>query len=511
MRITLFALSFLFCSLAKAQQQFQLPVAADEYYQNNSIPNPSTLIPVKKGDQLVITPKVEKAKHKHYFLNGLLKSIGTGLLTYKTTKTVTGNDKQLATVAHQGIGLTLATSIAAGTPDYLRAFKHRRYPEAIYSFYNKNKELVSNHIIKLKGKNKKPVNVTAAQDGYISVRLLNKDKVLPNGYFDVKVTSPNIKSKSTNGPVANSFGNEDPIDPDLGEDADMVLDMGGVVYSFYDEDGDGYMDKVAWDNSAGGVSILSLSTPYINQSNYETVMSGYNPYSWNNNIDDYLTWYQQEYSNPPTSATATSDSLVNPCLESAKTNLLKSGVSSSLLTGYNANFGGSNPPLKMNYVEDSTVSYNGVSQIAQSFPGADGISWTIKLNPSFGHAASQQMIAAEIAHEIGHFFLASYRTSIQYSDPTEFNRLGTAVGQHEWMIVNMTTDIADLLQKQFGLSYIDAMALALSGYDDVFNNTDTTLANTYKNYIASNFNINFSQVYSIANDYMNGIKGNVCP
>lgn len=70
MRIFLFSISFLFCTLAIGQQHFLVPLTEGSYYQSNSILNQS-LIPVLKGDQLVITPKIAKTKHKHYLLNGL--------------------------------------------------------------------------------------------------------------------------------------------------------------------------------------------------------------------------------------------------------------------------------------------------------------------------------------------------------------------------------------------------------------------------------------------------------
>ncbi len=440
MRTTLFIPLFLFCFLAKAQKQFIVPVTDDNYYQNSSPLSQTIKIPVKKGDQLIITPKIVTPKHKHYLLNGLLKSIGTGFLTYKTTKTITETDKQQVQVAHKGIGLSFATGIAAGTPDYIRAFKHRHYPGAMYSFYNQNKELVSNHIIKLKSKSKKSESIIAPQDGYLQVRLINNGSVLPSGYFDVKLTSHGNKNNSSNQPGTNSFGNDDPIDPDFGEDPDMVVNIGGVWYSFFDNNGDGYMDQVGWD-SGSGVAIMSLTTPFVDQSNYEMVMSYYNPYAWNNNVDDYLTWYQQEYNEPP-SSTAITNSLTNPCLRQLF-DQLKNGALKDLLIAYT----GSEHNLTVQNGQGlpSTV-------LAQTGPGNDNNNIDMKLNEALLITGSTEAAAETMLHEAIHAYFMGTYSSTNYD--------------HTAMLTNYATSMISQMQSIFpNLSYLDAAALVYSGCD----------------------------------------------
>jgi hypothetical protein len=108
-----------------------------------------------------------------------------------------------------------------------------------------------------------------------------------------------------------------------------------------------------------------------------------------------------------------------------------------------------------------------------------------------------------ISHEMVHGFL-------------QMNNLDFTIGSvfavpHKEMLDKWISQTQNLLIEAFGMPANDALALSLSGYDDILTNQVTgAFKQDMINWISSKYSINLIQADAITTQYYNKLKGTIC-
>jgi hypothetical protein len=204
----------------------------------------------------------------------------------------------------------------------------------------------------------------------------------------------------------------------------------------------------------------------------------------------------------------------NPCIVAAKNKLpnINLNIFANSLYFY---------PLSQSYnwkivfeENRNLVDQNGNPREADSYPIISNNEWHISLNPMFWEHANlpnttQETAGVDILHEIIHGFIYIYK------DHFNLNVLNTFTS-HEVMFQNFIAVMSSTLQSSYGISELDAKALALSGLDDVLQK-EYTAAGTlsqynaaYNQFAITHYGISIPNADVIYNQYLNGIKGVKC-
>src|SRR5436189_5700838 len=182
------------------------------------------MLPIMKSDTFNIVPIISFELKRNHFLKGFLKTLGAGAIVYKTNEQMQVDGKG-TTAANKRFGLSLGIGIAAGMPDYIKAFKNKKDPQIIYSLYNKDKLLVSRQVVKWSRK-AKPVTAIAQEDGFLQVSFINGSKQIENAgdlYIDIKQTSE--KSQIDSEGITNTGGGQEQLPP---EEPIYVITIDGI-------------------------------------------------------------------------------------------------------------------------------------------------------------------------------------------------------------------------------------------------------------------------------------------
>lgn len=469
-------------SVSQKQQSFQHLISPASFgpYEKGQVLNESAFLPVKKSDSVFITPQIEKGGRKNFFLKGLLKTVGAGLLANKANRMVTADNKRGGKVSG-GIGLSLGIGLAAGAPDYIKAFSRKGDPQVLVSFYNKEKKLISRQALKWKAGQEKPVKEMASQDGFLQVSFINGGKKIEKvGELKVDVittTSLNFTNKSAVSPTASSArggGETPPHDPDI-----TITGPDGVEYHFYDNDGNGGMDAMTyWDNATGGPVVTNLvDYPSISWNDFGNVIQYYDSYQWPGGIEDYLTWYNEVHSAPPVENYG--DSLINnldslPCFKKVLDSIARLPASDSIgKLMHELNNLGTNHDVSLKFVFNSAMASN-VDGHTNSGGVSNEATNTININTILTNS-SQEYKAITMIHEMLHAYISTITTYhifnpsfsspnwIRIQDLRNQGYVGEALS-HELMARYFIDDMVSSLQQLFpGMDTERATALAWGG------------------------------------------------
>jgi|GEM_PF-5617551 len=176
----------LFGQDTKTTQQLTLPL----YTQNPTDDVSSPLIPVQKGTQFSLQPNFT-VPTKRPFIVKLLKGVGIGVATYQSEKVIEQKSGKYGAAGNNtnwllptGIGITVSAD------KLIPKKSEKTYIQ--YLLYDRNMQLVTNHLIPIK-KTNEPIIITgeAPTDGYLKVQFINTVKNdVTNGSIDINITSP---------------------------------------------------------------------------------------------------------------------------------------------------------------------------------------------------------------------------------------------------------------------------------------------------------------------------------
>jgi hypothetical protein len=479
-------------------QQYRVPASGINPYKTGQTLYQSDLLPIRQSAVFTISPDIEFGRSKHYFFKGLLKTAVAGTVAYKVNQTSAPAIKQETMPGRRGFGLSLGVGLAAGSPDYIKAFGSLRHSKLVYTFYNKKKQPISRKVVKWKGGKTKPVEGIAPEDGFLQVSFINGNKkIMSAGDMFINIHRKN-KGKSKSTQLLNTArggegggGNEDPEDAPL-----ITFDLNGIEISFWDHNHNGEIDGYSYADGNGVV--IGNVTEYGNFYDYNMsdVLTDYNPDQWGD-MDQYLEWYDYYYfdGNEPAPATDTiKNNIIAPCLNNPLTAILNSSNNVIALL-IKSVFGSSS---------SFTLSINQVPYTSQGGPGethlplsiGNGISMIqIDLAKYELDGASQEFTAAAILHEMVHAYLLT-----QPNFPTDLT------AQHEYMLQNYTDTIATALQQLYpSLSSDTAISLAMGGYGGIQNNNPTLWDS-----VVTSHSITDQLISGVNTRHKTGIAGTPC-
>ena len=157
------------------------------------------------------------------------------------------------------------------------------------------------------------------------------------------------------------------------------------------------------------------------------------------------------------------------------------------------------------FMEDNTLVNTDNSPRASSSSVQNGV-WTIRLNPIYGSSnVSKEFWASVVIHELVHGFIAIYKS--QGPPLTQYQ-------SHEFMFQNTIDQMSEFLTENFGLSQVNANALALGGLDQVLTrenaNGDIVFKQQYDAMAQSRYGISLQDALVIRENYKSGSSGTIC-
>lgn len=139
---------------------------------------------------------------------------------------------------------------------------------------------------------------------------------------------------------------------------------------------------------------------------------------------------------------------------------------------------------------------------ASHVASGDPSTWVIEMSGSLDNYPLE-VFGNMISHEMVHGFL-------------QMNNLDFTIGSvfavpHKEMLDKWISQTQNLLIEAFGMPANDALALSLSGYDDILTNQVTgAFKQDMINWISSKYSINLIQADAITTQYYNKLKGTIC-
>lgn len=193
--------------------------------------------------------------------------------------------------------------------------------------------------------------------------------------------------------------------------------------------------------------------------------------------------------------TVTND-LTSPCLDVAESRITNESYKNFLVNLFKGNFDGAGADLNVIFNQAANTMEDGQPSPGQST--VTGSTWTVTLN-NMDTSFSEEYNASVIIHELCHIY-----TTVFYQNNKDSSYLTTLAGQHFFMMQHFTGNIAALLQQSFGMSYTNALSLALDGYGDLWSNPTDSL------YMINKFDITSATQDSIGEGYLEGTLGTKC-
>lgn len=145
-------------------------------------------------------------------------------------------------------------------------------------------------------------------------------------------------------------------------------------------------------------------------------------------------------------------------------------------------------------------------------PNSPGL-YTIHINPYWYNGQlisgvpahpTKEYWASEFIHEVVHTFMMEYNFDDAF--------ISDGLAQHQQMIQYWITHMAQVLENMYNMSSTDATALALAGLGDVLQQGSIASQTQWDTFIFQNYNLHVTDVITIRNDYLTGVKGTInCP
>ena len=211
-------------------------------------------------------------------------------------------------------------------------------------------------------------------------------------------------------------------------------------------------------------------------------------------------------SNPVTMVTVDSvvNNLVDTCLKAAFDKLTSDKLKGQLNKLYQQTFVGTGKKHNLEIIQTPHVydpNGNEVASISHIKSG-DATTWVIEMSGSLDNYPLE-IFGNIISHEMVHGFLQmndlDFTVNSAFADP------------HKEMLDKWICQTQELLVEAFGIPANDALALSLTGYDDVLNNSvNGSFKLNMISWINSKYSINLTQAEQVSDQYFNKLKGTVC-
>lgn len=183
-------------------------------------------------------------------------------------------------------------------------------------------------------------------------------------------------------------------------------------------------------------------------------------------------------------------------------------ITSSKLTNqlsklYQQTFVGVGKTHNLKIIQLDHVFVNGIEVPAASHVASgDASTWVIEMSGSLDNYPLE-IFASFISHEMIHGF-------IQMNN-LDFNISSVAGNAHYDMLNNWIGQTQSLLVDAFGIPSNDALALSLTGYDDLLNNeTNPSFTQDVRNWMNFKYGLNITLAEQITDQYLNKLKGTLC-
>ncbi len=197
------------------------------------------------------------------------------------------------------------------------------------------------------------------------------------------------------------------------------------------------------------------------------------------------------------------NSLTDTCLRAAFNMLTSGKLKNQLNKLYQETFVGIGKKHNLEIVQVPHIYVNGVEVASASHVKSnDANTWVIEMSGSLDYYPLE-IFGNMISHEMVHGFL-------------QMNNLDFTIGSvfadsHKEMLDRWIIQTKELLTEAFGMPANDALALSLTGYDDVLRDRVTgQFKQGMSDWIASKYSINLNQAEQISDQYFNKLKGTVC-
>jgi hypothetical protein len=197
------------------------------------------------------------------------------------------------------------------------------------------------------------------------------------------------------------------------------------------------------------------------------------------------------------------NSLTDTCLRAAFNMLTSDKLKNQLNKLYLETFVGIGKKHNLEIVQVPHIYVNGVEVASASHVKSnDANTWVIEMSGSLDYYPLE-IFGNMISHEMVHGFL-------------QMNNLDFTIGSvfadsHKEMLDRWIIQTNELLTEAFGMPANDALALSLTGYDDVLRDRVTgQFKQGMSDWIASKYSINLNQAEQISAQYFNKLKGTVC-
>jgi hypothetical protein len=197
------------------------------------------------------------------------------------------------------------------------------------------------------------------------------------------------------------------------------------------------------------------------------------------------------------------NSLTDTCLRAAFNMLTSDKLKNQLNKLYLETFVGIGKKHNLEIVQVPHIYVNGVEVASASHVKSnDANTWVIEMSGSLDYYPLE-IFGNMISHEMIHGFL-------------QMNNLDFTIGSvfadsHKEMLDRWIIQTKELLTEAFGMPANDALALSLTGYDDVLRDRVTgQFKQGMSDWIASKYSINLNQAEQISDQYFNKLKGTVC-
>lgn len=190
------------------------------------------------------------------------------------------------------------------------------------------------------------------------------------------------------------------------------------------------------------------------------------------------------------------DDLSDPCSKNTKNLITDISCGTFLSKLFQSSFSNQGSTYNINFRQDQfRLGPTGYLLDAFSEFSSSTNTFSIYLNTNQINVYSKEYVGSIILHEIIHAFLSTQNPPVPDVD------------QHGEMVKSWITHMSTLMQAAFGISEIDANALAINGTGKAIYGDGITPPNTWNNFIHNSYGLYPSQFSSIAQDYKEKTNG----
>lgn len=202
-----------------------------------------------------------------------------------------------------------------------------------------------------------------------------------------------------------------------------------------------------------------------------------------------------------------SNQLTDTCLLAIINKITNAKLKNQITKLFQQTYIGYGQYVHLKLLQNSNLVDNvGDPLFAKSYLLQQNQEWDITLNDNFTDSSSREYMAAVILHELVHSFISMYKE--QNGVPlTDFD-------QHQHIFERWVNQLRDAFVEIYGISSIDATALALQGMDDVLTQEvgpgQYSFKQKYIDFANTKYNMDLYNARAIFDQYKSGTKGTKC-